>query len=324
MLLTRCLLILTVLLTAQARAFQTAIADKDSAYTEKEVTLDSSSNTLYGSLVVPVADTVLPVILIIPNAGPTDRNGNHPYGLSTDSYKMLSRDLAAKGIATLRYDKRGVGRSTPALIEEGLLSTGMYVADGEKWVQFLRKDRRFSRVIVLGHGEGALIGTLVANFQRADGFISLQGAGVRADSLIIDQITAHSPALGDTARSIISHIMKDEPFYVNRDLEALLRPSVTRYLKSWFSLSPVIEISLLRCPVAVIHGNTDLQVPVSQAKALASAKPGIKLVVVNQMNHVLKDAPPDFDPNLATYKNPGLPLSQGLVPAITSFVQSLK
>jgi pimeloyl-ACP methyl ester carboxylesterase len=300
-------------------------SEKKPAYNETEVVMDTSALSIYGTLTLP--DTIsgkIPVVLIIPGSGPTDRDGNNPYGLFTDCYKLLARQLALQNIATLRYDKRGVGKSAAALEEEKMLTVGVYVNDGEKWVQWLRNDKRFSKVIVLGHSEGALIGTLVSNFRRADGFISVSGSATRADSLIIQQLLKQAPELADTAKAIIEKINKGEPFYVNKDLAPIFRPSVSRYLKSWFSLSPTVEISLVRCPVIIIQGTHDLQVSVGEARQLAAARPGSNLEIIDQMNHVLKNSPAGFNENMATYKDPALPLSPELIPAITGFISRLK
>jgi pimeloyl-ACP methyl ester carboxylesterase len=296
----------------------------DSLLKETEIRVDTGSFSLFGTLMVPDVKQKIPVVLIIPGSGPTDRNGNNPFGLSTDTYKLLAKNLAQNGIASLRFDKRGVAKSTPALAAENLLTFGTYVSDAGKWYRLLKEDPRFSRIIVLGHSEGALIGTMTANFERADAFISISGTSMRADSLLISQLSKQSQSMADTAKTIIEHIMKDEPFYPNKDLISIFRPSVSRYLKSWFKLSPVIEISILRCPALIVQGTNDLQVSVDDANKLAAARPMSKLVIIEKMNHVLKNSPSDFGSNIATYRDPSLPLSAELVPALVSFIATLK
>ncbi len=297
----------------------------DSLVAETEVQIDSGTYSLFGSLMVPPSKEKIPVILIIPGSGPTDRNGNNPYGLSTDSYRLLARELYKAGIASLRFDKRGVGKSQPALPDESRLVIDTYVFDAGKWFDLLRKDPRFSSIIILGHSEGALIGSISANFQRADGFISVSGMGFPADTIILKQIAAQSPALADTAREIINHIKKDEPFHTNEYLSPIFRPAVALYLKSWFSFSPAVELSLVRCPVLIIQGSRDLQASMEDARILAAARPQSKLVVIPDMNHVLKKITGSVEENIASYRNPDLPLAPELVPAISSFIfQGLK
>lgn len=295
----------------------------DAGLSETEVQIDSGNAALFGTLVVPTSVGKIPVVLIVPGSGPIDRDGNNAYGLLANSYKYMASGLSQEGIASLRIDKRGVGKSKKAMIDERVLVLGTYIADCEKWIKYLKKDPRFSKIIILGHGEGALIGTITANFQRADGFISLSGAGYSADTMIIKQLYIQSPALADSAKIIIDHILKSEPFDVNPQLSSIFRPSVTHYLKSWFMMSPVVELSILRCPVLIIQGSTDLQVSIDDANRLERAKPGSKKHIIENMNQVLKTASLDMEENLATYKNPDLPLAAALIPILTEFIRSI-
>ena len=77
----------------------------------EEVTLETATGTLRGTLLRPAAEGTFPVALIIAGSGPTDRNGNSPLGVNSNYLKMLADSLARHGIASLRYDKRGVAAS---------------------------------------------------------------------------------------------------------------------------------------------------------------------------------------------------------------------
>ena len=93
-------------------------------------------------------------------SGPTDRDFNQPIMIKTDGAKMLAEGLAAKGVATLRIDKRMVGES-PKLKEEDI-RLEQYVEDVVAWIELLSKDKRFSRIAIIGHSEGSLIGSMAA------------------------------------------------------------------------------------------------------------------------------------------------------------------
>lgn len=134
---------------------------------QSPITLDTDQGTLYGSLLVPLSDKPVPVALLIAGSGPTDRDGNNPQGGHNDALKKLAQVLARNGIASLRYDKRGVAASRAATPDEKDLSVERYVADVEDWARLLRDDPRFDRLILIGHSEGALIASLAAPGSQA-------------------------------------------------------------------------------------------------------------------------------------------------------------
>jgi hypothetical protein len=74
----------------------------------------------------------------------------------------------------------------------------------------------------------------------------------------------------------------------------------------------------------ILQGTNDLQVGIENGQKLKSAKSNSIYLVVRGMNYVLKDAPADKDPNLATYKQPDLPLNTEMVSDILDFIQKLK
>ena len=115
--------------------------------------LETQTGTLEGSLIVPDMKNTVPVALIIAGSGPTDRNGNNP-AMTNNFLKMLAEALSEKGIASLRYDKRGIGKSQKAGMKEENLRFEDYISDAEGWVQFLKNDKRFGDVIIIGHSEG--------------------------------------------------------------------------------------------------------------------------------------------------------------------------
>jgi fermentation-respiration switch protein FrsA (DUF1100 family) len=103
----------------------------------------------------------------------------------------------------------------------------------------------------------------------------------------------------------------------------ILRPSVQPYIKSWLKYDPQLEIKKLKIPVLIIQGTTDLQVSVQNAHWLKAADPSATLVIVEQMNHVLKNVGADTKENTATYTNPALPIMTEMVKAIEKFIYSI-
>ena len=105
--------------------------------------------------------------------------------------KFLAEGLAANGIASLRFDKRGIGTSASAGKEEAKLRFEDYVNDVTGWIDYLAKEKRFTTITVAGHSEGALIGMLVCQNQpKVKGYISVAGAGRPAYEIIEAQVAA--------------------------------------------------------------------------------------------------------------------------------------
>ncbi len=104
-------------------------------------------------------------------------------------------------------------------------------------------------------------------------------------------------------------------------LYSLFRPSVQPYIISWMRYDPAEEIKKLNIPVAIIQGRHDIQVAPSEAERLREAHPKAEWFIFENMNHILKDAPADRAGNLATYGQPDLSLTEGLVEAVVGFVR---
>ncbi|MFZ1807534.1 MAG: alpha/beta hydrolase [Cyclobacteriaceae bacterium] len=291
---------------------------------ETEIELDTETATIYGTLTMPNDDLQFPIVLIVPGSGPTDRNGNNSIGLFTNTYKMISDTLAFHGIASLRYDKRGVGKSFSNGFNELDLTFEDYISDTEKWIAKLEADGRFNRIFVLGHSQGALIGSIVSSENVIDGFISVAGTAQSAGLLILEQLSAQHDDLKTEAETIISSLnngvlVED----VSSSLLPLFRPDIQPYLISWFKYDPKTEIAKVTSPILILHGSTDLQIESTEAPVLANNNLAAEFVIIDNMNHVLKDASDDYDENIATYSNPNLPLSIGFSSSILSFIEKV-
>jgi len=101
-------------------------------------------------------------------------------------------------------------------------------------------------------------------------------------------------------------------------LAALFRPSVQGYLISWFRYDPAREIAALAAPVLIVHGTTDLQVSVEDARWLAAANEGARLLVIPGMNHALKRAVTP-EQQTAAYTDASIPIDAAVPDAIASF-----
>jgi uncharacterized protein len=290
------------------------------------VQVTTRSGVLHGTLEIPAGKGPFPVALIIAGSGPTDRNGNaRLLGLNTDCYELLAASLAQHGIASLRYDKRGAGQDFILALPERQLRFGTYVTDAVAWATKLRRDPRFSTLTIIGHSEGSLIGMIAARRIRADGCVSIAGAGEPAAKLLSTQLEAKlPPQLDRDAQGIIVHLEAGQTVAnVPPPLGVLFRPSVQPYLISWFRYDPTREIARLTLPALIVQGERDLQVEVADARALSSADPAATLVLIPGMNHVMKAVSASEQDNLRSYGDPSLPIDATLAGSIHRFILRL-
>ena len=302
------------------------------AQTEETVRLNTVSLVLDGTLTMPAnAIKPVPVVLLIAGSGSTDRNGNilvpagRPNGVKADSYRMLADSLAILGVAVVRYDKRGVGRSVRVDMSEKDLTFDTYIQDAIAWLNQLRADKRFFRFAVVGHSEGSLIGMVAARQAKASAFVSLAGPGSDIATKLKAQL---GPQLPETAKQSIFNALDSlkaglpvTPPTQYPVIRQMFRPSVQPYLISWMKYDPAVQLRLLTTPVLIIQGRRDIQVMVADAELLKADRPDATMVLFDEMNHILKNAPADPTENFKTYSNPTLPLTPGLATTIASFVK---
>lgn len=288
---------------------------------ESEVSLKVNDGTLKGTLTMPESTQPCPVVLIIAGSGPTDRDCNSAIGFKTNAFKMLANDLAKKGYASVRYDKRGVGASNFITKPENVTFDD-FINDSKAWVDQLSQDSRFSKVIVLGHSEGALIGAVTAQKSNVNAFISVSGMGTSYMDTLNRQLSQLPPDLLKESKNIMDELKKGNRVEnMSKDLLPLFHPINQTFLISAFKYEPTAEIKKVNVPTLIMQGSTDLQVRVEDANLLKGAKGDAKLVILDGMNHILKQAPSEVNANVATYNDPNLPLMPGFVNNIVTFLK---
>lgn len=289
---------------------------------ETSLKLDTTSGELDGTLLLPQKAPPVPVALIIAGSGPTDRNGNNP-AMTNNSLKLLAEGLLNQGIASVRYDKRGIGKSAGAAITEADLRFGHFVDDTASWINKLNSDPRFSHVIVIGHSQGSLIGMLASRQARVDQFISLSGPAKPAGNLLKEQAKSQPDDIRQEIENIVTQLENGQTVKgINPLLASLFRPSIQPYLISWFKHNPAEEIKKLKIPVLVIQGDSDLQVSAEHAELLSESNLSVKKMILPSMNHILKKTGKNTLDNMATYNQPDLPLHESLIPSIVAFIQT--
>ena len=269
-----------------------------------------------------------PAVLIVPGSGPTDRDGNSPLGITAQTYKLLAEALAQRGIASVRIDKRGMFGSAAAVPDPNDVTVDDYVADIESWADTISQASRGQCVWLLGHSEGGLMTMAAAakDPSRYCGLLLVASPGVNTGDVIRAQLAANpanAPLLPEID-AIIAKLKAGESVPaagMNPALVLLFAPQVQSFLGSVFRQEPAELIAAHDLPGLILNGTADLQTPAADARALASARPDATLVIVERVNHVLKQVPDDTRAaNLATYADPDLPLAPGVVDAIVEVV----
>ena len=290
------------------------------------VTLSTDTGEIHGTLSVP-DNASRTAVLIIAGSGPTDRNGNSSVtGIATNAYKMLADSLAARGYASLRYDKRGIAASATAGADESQLTFEAYIDDAAAWAEWLAADERFDRVVLAGHSEGGLIALVAA--KRSDkvvAVVTLAGVGESIDATLRRQLGTQPEPYRSECMRIIDELKAgrtvSDPM---PELAALFRPSVQPFLISQMRYEPATEARTLTQPLLVVQGTTDIQINLNDAIKLSTVNPRTRWAIISEMNHVLKPcASLDQQAQMMTYINDTLPLAPTLVATIADFLSKL-
>lgn len=298
-----------------------------SAQVESQVEARVENGPLRGTLLSPQGGARAAVV-IVPGSGPTDRDGNNPLGVDAAYLRMLAQSLAARGIASIRVDKRGMFASRGSFADPDAVTFDDYADDALAWLEVARGETGVECAWLAGHSEGGLVALVAA--ARAGpspcGLVLLAAPGRKMDAVLAEQLRANpaNAPLLDDALAAVAALGRGELVDVSGfhpALQALFAPSVQGFLADAFARDPAALIAAVDLPVLIVQGDADLQVSLADARALARAQPAAELVVLPGMNHVLKAVPQgDAAANLAAYRDPHLPLAPGLADTVADFV----
>jgi uncharacterized protein len=255
-------------------------------YKEEEVSYDNTAQhvTLAATLTLPPGKKPFPAVLLITGSGPHDRDESL---LGHKPFLVLSDYLTRKGIAVLRADKRGVGRSTGNV---ATATTADFATDAEAGVTFLKSRSEVNprKIGLIGHSEGGVIAPMVAARDSDVAFIVMMaGTGVPGDALLAAQVEAIGLASGESPeeaakgaaqeREILTLVEteKDEAVLEKRlkeemgDVpEARITAQIKQINSPWFryflTYDPATALRQVTCPVLAINGEKDTQVPPKQ------------------------------------------------------------
>ena len=266
---------------------------KPYGYHSEEVTFKNSKAkiTLSGTLTTPKKKGPFPVVVLITGSGPQDRDESL---MEHKPFLVLADHLTNAGIAVLRYDDRGVGKSTG---QYAVATSEDLSYDVEAAIDFLktRPEIDAKRIGLAGHSEGGLIAPMIAARRSDVAFIvMLAGPGVPGDQIILNQTEKIGRAGGssesdldltrrfqkvmfsairsangkDVKKTIAIKIdefvktLSDEK--QKKDIVKNSKAAVERLTNPWFhfflTYDPRPALQKVKCPVLVLNGKKDLQV----------------------------------------------------------------
>ena len=213
-------------------------------YTTEEVTFTNTKAgaTLAGTLTVPQGGAKC-VMIMVTGSGPENRDeeiyAHKPFAVIADR-------LARAGIATLRYDDRATGQSVGGDMKN---ATSIDLAeDAAAGIEWLRAQKRFKKVGLLGHSEGGLIAFMLGAQKKVDFIVSLAGPAVKGDSILLYQSrNSGSPLAKGITMEYLRNMMKGN-----------------KWVEWFMDYDPTENIAKTKCPVLALNGTMDCQVPAAQ------------------------------------------------------------
>lgn len=299
--------------TADAQRIRDVLLVGRPEFTEHEVTFESFDGTrLVGMVAVPSGGTSGPVALVLGGSGEIDRDGDHarmPIGVS----RAIAHALARNGVASLRYDKRGVGASGGDFMTAGF---GDNVQDAAAAVEWLGTTGGFARdaVAVIGHSEGACLAMALG--ARGGGtpaaVVLLAGPAVPGRDVLVWQLGKAVDGLPRALRSILRVLRIDVQSRQRKAFDKLARSEDdvarlgvrkvnARWFREFLDFDPKPLLRENCSPVLAITGAKDIQVDPDDLAAIADLVPGVvDTVRVPDLTHLLRRDP--NPPSLGVYR----------------------
>ncbi len=281
--------------------------------TQHTVTFTSDGLTLEGTLAMPDAPAPCPAVVLIVGSGMVDRDENHKQ-LPADVTRQLALRLAENGVASLRYDKRGVGASEGDFWTAGLSDN---VADASAAVACLRAQPGIDadRVYVCGHSEGATICIRLAGaHEPVAGAILLAGVGRRGEEALLWQGEQVVPGMTGFNKWLIGALHVDVRKSQLKAFDKIkkskkdsyrvqgIRKINAKWMREFLAYDPAEDLARIEVPVLAVTGSKDIQVNPADLEVMAGlVHADFEAHVVPDVTHLLR-ADDAAVPSVNTYK----------------------
>ncbi len=280
------------------------------AFDEYEVAINSEV-TLQGTITKPKNDGKYAAVVMIAGSGEIDRDGTIvPLKLESNIYKDLAHVFAQLGVVTIRFDKRGVGKS-----DGEILKTGMWdlVSDIEATITYV-KEQPFvdpENIILAGHSEGCMLATVLNARTPVNGLIllagaaeSLEEASKRQREIAYKELKEQKGIKGKLMRLLNvekrgeKQMEKIKAKMMNTEKDTIkigFKPMNAKWFREHFQHDIYKDLQQVTCPVLAIAGDKDIQANPEKAKQIGDYVKGDSEVhVINNMDHSLKSFEDEF------------------------------
>ncbi len=273
-------------------------------YTSEEVSYPSEKIKLAGTLTRPKDNrSKYPAAILITGSGPQDRNEDTvgQGGLKFGIFKQIAHQLSENGIAVLRYDDRGVGKSEGNFMEAAHKELIQDVKAGVEYLR-TRNDILDDRIALIGHSDGAIVAPRVAaEDSKIRAIVLLAGTAETGDKVLREQFNfvLDSMELSEEKKEkfrasyeSVLKIIKGEP--VEKKIEEKLRPQIEpqlKWLRSFVDYDPLSVLDKIKASVLIINGGKDKQVFPHHARKLyhrlEELDKAVTLKIFPDLNHLL-------------------------------------
>ena len=254
-------------------------------YKTEEVTFTNQKAhvSLAGTLTYPVnytPDKKVPVVIMVTGSGAQNRDEEV---FAHKPFRVIADYLAKQGIASLRYDDRGVGQSTG---NQAGCTSADFAEDAACGLSWLKSSGKFNQVGILGHSEGGLIAFMLGAEGKADFLVSMAGPGIKGDSLLVEQQNALFKLKGIPSNVSVSTLRK-----------SMATQPGNVWLEYFMDYDPRPDLERITIPVMAVNGSNDMQVlsdsNISAIRNCLSGKNSKNLIKVYPgLNHLFQHCEP--------------------------------
>lgn len=280
---------------------------------EHEVTFQSGSFYLAGTLMLPEPEGCFPAVLLLPGSGQVDRDENIKT-MPINALREIAIYLAGQGIATFRYDKRGVGASQGDYYAAGFFDRVDDAAAALAWLK-LQDQVQPEKIFVLGHSEGSGVTMRLAG-AGADiaGIILLTGWAENCEELLLWQADQVVPTMGGFNSWLIKLLHIDIRKAQLKQFAKIKRSTKdwyrqlhvkinAKWLREFLSYTPANDLVKIQVPVLAITGSKDIQVDPAELRRMAELIKGdYECHELPDVTHLLRADKSSGRPSIKTYK----------------------